>query len=279
MTRVQTPDLVTLGSTVEAPGARTGSTSAADPLGRLAEVADWWACVAPGAGGELRAPTLVQHRWLAVPVVTAPPVRADLDVGRFDAPEDVDEAVAYGASVADDAADDGADLILLSVPDDGIAATLLGAHLLGLDPVEALGWPARLGLDDRAWMDRVAALRDAMRAVRVAGGAPERALETVGSSALAAGSALLVQSAARRTPVLLDGDAAAVCALLAYRVTRHARGWWQAGQGTGTVLHDRLLAALALEPLTHLGVRTEDGTGARLGLAVLEAATAGLPAA
>jgi nicotinate-nucleotide--dimethylbenzimidazole phosphoribosyltransferase len=192
-----------------------------------------------------------------------------------DAPAGIADAYAWGTATADDLADDATDLLLVSVPDPAGAA-VLSAHLLSLDPVDAVGWPSRARLDDDAWVARVTALRDGLRPLRGIHGEHGRLLEALDSPLIAAGTGLLLQAAARRTPAVLDGPGAAACALLAYRVTRRTRGWWQAGHGSGTVVHDRTLAELRLEPLTRLGIATEDGTGARLGLAVLEAATAEL---
>ena len=149
----------------------------------------------------------------------------------------------------------------------------LGAHLLGLDPVDAMGWPARAGVDDATWVAEVVALRDGLRRVR-GEIEPGRQLAALGSPALAAGVGLLLQAGVRRTPVLLDGAGAVVCAQLAYRVTRRVRGWWQVAQSNGSVLHEAALEKLLLDPLLRLEVHAEDGTAARLALAVLEAATA-----
>jgi NaMN:DMB phosphoribosyltransferase len=171
--------------------------------------------------------------------------------------------------------DDGTDLLLVSLtPEDrdDVGWQVLAAHLLDLDPVEAIGWPSADRSTDREWVERVAAIRDGLRRVRGIRNQPERLLTELDSPALAAGTGLLLQAAARRTPALLDGPGAAACALLAHRVARASRSWWQAADAGHRELHDRVLTDLRLTPLTRFGLPAEDGTAARIGLHLLETA-------
>jgi nicotinate-nucleotide--dimethylbenzimidazole phosphoribosyltransferase len=201
-------------------------------------------------------------------------------IRRFDAPRSISDATDWGVAVADDAVDDGADLFLLSLPLDEpddpsqIKWQVLAAHLLDIDPVEALGWPVPGRLSDQDWIAQVAAIRDGLRPVRGIRDQPERLLEALDSPALAAGTGLLLEAAARRTPTLLDGPGATACALLAHRVARATRSWWQATDAGASVLHDRMLTDLRLDPLTKFALKGEDGTAARIGLGVLETAIA-----
>jgi nicotinate-nucleotide--dimethylbenzimidazole phosphoribosyltransferase len=192
----------------------------------------------------------------------------------FEAPGVIPDAIAWGVTAADAAADGGTDLILLSVGTAVPSWPVLAAHLLDLDPVEAMGWPVAGGLSDADWIIRVAAIRDGLRAVRGIRDQPERLLEALDDPGLAAGTALLVQAAARRTPVLLDGPGAAACALLAHRVARATRSWSQPTDAGASVLHDRILEELRLTPLTRFALVAEDGTAARIGLGLLETAVA-----
>jgi nicotinate-nucleotide--dimethylbenzimidazole phosphoribosyltransferase len=141
----------------------------------------------------------------------------------------------------------------------------------------------------------VAAIRDGLRRLRGIHNQPELLLKTLGNPALAAGTGLLLQAVARRTPVFVDGPGAAACALLAHRIARPARTWLQSTDGGADPLHDRVLSELRLPPLTQfrlkatigddesapLDVASEqprptsaDGTGARVALFLLETAVA-----
>jgi hypothetical protein len=275
---VQERDLATIGAEVEMPDAATyGSRRARRELragqspvvDRLTELADWWA----GVAGNPR-PRRADQLWLSRPPVGAQ-VNAELVIRPFDAPKSIAEAIEWGVATADHAVDEATDVLLVSLaPDDRdeVAWQVLAAHLLDIDPLEATGWPTADRTTDQEWVERVAAIRDGLRRVRGIRNQPERLLEVLDSPALAAGTGLLLQAASRRTPALLDGPGAAACALLAHRVGRASRSWWQACDGGHRGLHDRVLTDLRLTPLTRFALPVEDGTAARLGLTLLETA-------
>jgi hypothetical protein len=278
MADVEKQELAAIGAQVEVPeaasyrsatarGARRNKTPGSAVTDRLTELSSWWATVAGTAP-----PRRVQALWPQQPAGTGPS-RAQVLIRPFDAPEDVTEAIGWGVTVADGLVDDGTDLVLLSVPDQ-VSWAVLAAHLLDVDAVEAMGWPSAAGLSDVDWIFRVAAIRDGLRTVRGISGDPERLLTQIASPAIAAGTALVLRAAARRTPILLDGPGSAACALLAFRIARATRNWIQAGDGGAGALHDRVLAELRLVPLTRLGLRADDGTAARIGLGLLETALA-----
>lgn len=189
----------------------------------------------------------------------------------LDPPDDHQGALAWGVATADALVDSGVDLLLVSAPD-LVASRVLAAQLLGLDAVEANGWPTDTGIDDRTWMDQVTAIRDGLFRLRGLRPYPEEVLEVLGSPVLSAATALLLRSAARCTPALLDGSGAASAALLAQRLAPYARDWWQVGHLGDHPLHERCLDTLRLTALTRLGITLEDGTGALLGLTALDLA-------
>jgi nicotinate-nucleotide--dimethylbenzimidazole phosphoribosyltransferase len=247
---------------------RRSTTAPADD--RLDELSAWWARVAGPTP-----PRRVEQFWLSRPS-SAGPAQAQVRLRRFDAPTGIGDALSWAVTAADDAVDDGTDLILLSVPRGprDVDWLVLAALLLGLDAVEALGWPTATGISDDTWTSSVARIRDGLRTVRGLREEPVRLLETLGSTALAAGTGLLLQAAARRTPVLLDGPAAAACALLASRITRAGRDWWLACDAGSTALDERILEELRLTPLLRLRLGDEDGTAARICLGLLETSIA-----
>jgi len=231
--------------------------------GRLAEVARWWVTTSGVACG----PASVVQLWGAPDTGgTAISVQAP------QAPQDVDAAIAWGPAAVDAAIDGGADLLVVSVAD-RVAAQVLTAHLIEVDAVEAIGWPAQAGLPDAAWSAEVIAVRDGLRRLAGLRAVPVPVLRALGSPLIAAATGALLQAAVRRTPVILDGLGAAAAALLARRVERQITAWWQvAGLPEGELV-GRVLNWLGRQPLLRLDLRVEDGTGARLALAVLREAT------
>jgi nicotinate-nucleotide--dimethylbenzimidazole phosphoribosyltransferase len=271
-----TPDadvLDTLGAEITDPDtvaedaarARIGMTRVT-ALGRLGELALWWAAVRgdPAAA----APSRVLHVGSAAATAALWPGLTLVELPRA---ASVDDAIGWGVATADDAADRGVELIALSLDDPG-ATRALSADLMGLDPVEASGWPADREMSDQEWMDAVVELRDRLRHTRGLRGRPADLLRGLGSPATAAAAALVVQATARRTPLLLDGPGAASAALLARRTAYQATAWWQAAHLGDDALHQRILGSLGLTPLTELHLLAEDGTAIVAALALLDVA-------
>lgn len=246
-----------------------------DGRGRVGDLAVWWAGTrGDAAAGPARDVVLLVPpgaQTSAAPVTGLPREPVPVRTVPLDPPDDPVAAAAWGVRTADALADAGTELLLVSAPD-LVASRVLAAQLLGLDAVEANGWPQDIGIDDATWMDQVTRIRDGLRAVRGLRARPIDLLTALGSPILSATTGLLLQSAARRTPALLDGDGAAAAALVAQRLSAYARDWWQVGHLGRHPAQRRCLESLRLTALTQLGVTVEDGTGSLLGLAVLDLA-------
>ena len=168
-----------------------------------------------------------------------------------------------GISLADEIADSGHDLVVLSCDADQVAGIVVVAALLDLEPVHAVGTVA--GAD---WAALTVGVRSGLRATRSHVGDPVDLLEAVGSPALATAAGLLAQCARRRTAVLLDGSPL-VCgaALVAERLAPGASAWWIAGQVPPNPAAARALADLDLVGLLDLALALP--LGADLALSVL----------
>ncbi|MFE1177198.1 nicotinate-nucleotide--dimethylbenzimidazole phosphoribosyltransferase [Streptomyces sp. NPDC058773] len=189
--------------------------------------------------------------------------------------EEAEAAFRAGMAVADEEADAGTDLVVLgdlSVGGTTVASTLIAA-LCGTDASVVTG-RGGAGIDDLAWMRKCAAIRDALRRARPVLGDQLELLATVGGADLTAITGFLLQSAVRRTPVILDGVVSAACALVAQRVAFRAPDWWLAGQASGEPAQAKALDRIALNPLLDHGVTAGEGTGALLALPLVQAAAA-----
>jgi len=196
-----------------------------------------------------------------------------LDVEDALTAEEAEQAFRTGMAVADEEADAGTDLVVLgdlSVGGTTAAGTLIAA-LCGTDASVVTG---RGGgeIDDLAWMRKCAAIRDGLRRARPVLGDQLQLLAAVGGADLTAVTGFLLQSAVRRTPVILDGVVSAACALVAQRVAFRAPDWWVAGHASSEPAQAKALDRMALDPLLEQRVAVGGGTGALLALPLVQAA-------
>lgn len=187
--------------------------------------------------------------------------------------EEAEQAFRAGMAVADEEADGGTDLVVLGDLSVGgtTAAGALIAALCGTDASVVTGRGGGV-IDDLAWMRKCAAIRDGLRRARPVLGDQLQLLATVGGADLTALTGFLLQSAVRRTPVVLDGVISAACALVAQRVAFRAPDWWVAGHASGEPAQAKALDRLALDPLLDQGVAVGGGAGALLALPLVQAA-------
>lgn len=187
--------------------------------------------------------------------------------------EEAEAAFRAGTAIADEEADSGTDLVVLGDVSVGgtTAAAVLTAALCGTDASVVTG-RGGLAIDDLTWMRKCAAIRDALRRARPVLGDQLKLLATVGGADLAAITGFLLQSAVRKTPVILDGMVSAACALVGQRVAFRAPDWWLAGHDSGEPGQAKALDRMALEPLLAHGVTVGEGTGALLALPMVQAA-------
>ncbi|GHE89561.1 nicotinate-nucleotide--dimethylbenzimidazole phosphoribosyltransferase [Streptomyces longispororuber] len=189
--------------------------------------------------------------------------------------DEAERAVRAGVALADEEADSGTDLVVLgdiSVGGTTPAATLVAA-LCGTDASVVTGRGGQ-PIDDLAWMRKCAAVRDALRRARPVLGDQLQLLAAVGGADIAAMTGFLLQSAVRRTPVVLDGVVASAAALVAQRVAFRAPDWWLAGHDSGEPAQAKALDRMALEPLLSHGVKVGEGLGALLAVPLVRAAAA-----
>jgi len=186
--------------------------------------------------------------------------------------EEAEEAFRAGIAVADEEVDSGADLLIPA--DMGIGNTTAAAALVtvltGAEVATVVG--RGTGIDDRMWMVKCAAVRDAARRGRLCAHDMVDLLAQIGGADVAAMSGFLVQAAVRRTPVILDGVVSGAAALVADRIGYRCRHWWLAGHRSTEPAHTITLDRLRLEPVLDYGLSLGEGTGALLALPILRAA-------
>jgi nicotinate-nucleotide--dimethylbenzimidazole phosphoribosyltransferase len=183
--------------------------------------------------------------------------------------DEVEAALAAGKAIADEEVDAGADLLVAG--DMGIGnttpAAVLVAAITGSEPVAVVG--RGTGIDDRTWMRKTAAIRDALRRAKPVTADPVALLRTTAGADITAMAAFLAQAAVRRTPVVLDGVVSGAAALLAEELAPGARAWWVAGHRSTEPAHTLVLEQLDLTPLLEMTMRLGEGSGATAALPLL----------
>ena len=192
-----------------------------------------------------------------------------------------DAALAAGAELAREVLDEsGAHCLVLGeigIGNTATAAALLCA-LTGARPDDIVG--RGTGLDAQGVERKTRTVAAAL--ARVASGGAERAalgpadaaeaLRELGGLELAALVGAIHAAHDARTPVILDGLAVGVAALVAVRLRPTCREWLVAGHRSAEPAHTLVLSELGLEPLLDLRLRLGEASGAALALPLVEQA-------
>jgi nicotinate-nucleotide--dimethylbenzimidazole phosphoribosyltransferase len=202
----------------------------------------------------------------------APAGSADFVAGPAMTAAQRDAALAAGAELARALLDDtGADCLVLGeigIGNTATAAALLCA-LIGARPDEVVG--RGTGLDAQGVARKTATVTAAL-ARAGAPADPVEALGQLGGLELAALAGAILGAHDARTPVILDGLAVGVAALVAVRLRPTCREWLVAGHRSAEPAHALVLSELGLEPLLDLRLRLGEASGAALALPLVEQA-------
>lgn len=185
---------------------------------------------------------------------------------------DAVRAIEVGIAVAEDAIRGGAQL--LGVGEMGIGnttvATALLAALSGIDPDHLTG--IGTGIDERGRRHKVNIVRQALACNVPDPADPLGTLAGLGGYEIAGITGICLAGAAHHIPVVIDGFIATAgawvaCALHPAVKERLIFAHCSAEQG-----HRQVLAALDVRPLLDLDLRLGEGTGAALGMGLVESA-------
>lgn len=185
--------------------------------------------------------------------------------------EEAVQAVLVGVERAQVAITGGADA--LAAGDMGIgnttAAAALGVIFTGKPSSTVTG--RGTGIDDKVWSHKVAIINRALELHRPDANNPLEALAKVGGLEIAGIAGFILGAAAGRRPLLLDGFIATAGALVATRLVPAVADYLIAAHRSVEAGHQVMLDALGLKPLLNFQMRLGEGTGAALGLGLLEA--------
>jgi hypothetical protein len=276
MTAAESSDLASLGAAIERPD--TTRLDLRSEVGRLGELAQWLAGVLGRPPRGLDRVRVVSfgspedEPLVASPgtrVVPTPELAVDLDSLRA--------AISQGVAAANDEIDAGADLLIAALPSTPATRTAALATVsicTNTEPAKVMGRGSS-ATRPAEWMAETVAVRDLRRAAFDQRGNPAALFTALGAPALASAAGFVVQAAARRTGVVLDGFEVTAAALVGYETAPGAVRWWLAADSGDAAQHPAYALAhvrLGLEPALGLGLDLSDGTAGLLCLPLLQAA-------
>jgi nicotinate-nucleotide--dimethylbenzimidazole phosphoribosyltransferase len=183
-------------------------------------------------------------------------------------------AIESGLQVADEEIRRGANL--MATGDMGIGNTTpssaIAAALLGRAPREVTG--RGTGLDDAGLARKVAVIERALALNRPDPSDPLDVVATLGGYEIAGLVGVILQGAAERIPVVIDGFISGAAALVAVRLCPAVRDCLLAAHCSAEPGHRLILEALGLRPLLDLDLRLGEGTGAVLAMHMVDDALA-----
>ncbi len=193
---------------------------------------------------------------------------ADSSNGRAMTPEQCEQAIANGQAIM---AQLPGNAVLLGEMGIGntSAASLLLSRLAGRDIADCTG--AGTGLDAAAIERKVAVLREVLQRHEEAA-APLEALAAFGGFEIATMVGAVVQAAAERRVIVVDGFIATAAVLVAAGLQPLVLQRCVFAHRSGERGHALMLEHLGAEPLLDLGLRLGEGSGAALAWPLLQSA-------
>ncbi len=185
--------------------------------------------------------------------------------------EEALRALLVGVEMAEEALAAGVDA--LAAGDMGIGNTTPAAALASIftgRPVGAVTGRGT-GIEDQVWQHKVAVINRALALHQPTAEDPVGALAAVGGLEIAGIAGFILGAAAARRPLLLDGFIATAGALVAKALAPASVDYLIAAHRSVEPGHQITLDFLELKPLLNLQMRLGEGTGAALGLTLLEA--------
>ena len=181
------------------------------------------------------------------------------------------EALQVGIDLATEAAREGVGLI--GTGDMGIgnttASAAITAVMTGRPVAEVTG--RGTGIDEAVHAHKVRVVQQALDRQRPSQADALDVLAKVGGLEIGGLAGLMLGAAAARVPVVLDGFIAGAAALIAVGLQPQCRDYLIASHRSVERGHQAILDHLDLKPLFDLDLRLGEGTGACLGMGIVQA--------
>ncbi len=128
------------------------------------------------------------------------------------------------------------------------------------------------GIDDGAFERKVKVIEDALAANRPDPADAIDVLSKVGGAEIAGIAGLVIGAASKRVPVVVDGFISTAGALAAYEMEPMIRDYIFSAHRSVERGHEVMLDRMGLRPFVDLDFRLGEGTGAAIGISLVEAA-------
>lgn len=182
------------------------------------------------------------------------------------------QALLVGAEIAKEAIDGGVNL--LATGDMGIGNTTPSSAIVAIltqSPLtEVIG--RGTGINDAALAKKQEVIAQALAVNRPDPNDPLDILTKVGGLEIAAIAGAILQAAAARVAIVVDGFISTAAAMIAARLAPLSVSYMIPSHGSVEPGHRKALAFLGFEPMLNLNMRLGEGTGAALSFYLLEAA-------
>lgn len=152
-----------------------------------------------------------------------------------------------------------------TTPSSAIIAALEGAPV---DKVTGRG----TGINDAVFTHKVSVIEDALKVNSPDPKDPIDVLAKVGGAEIAGIAGLIIGAAAKRVPVVVDGFISTAGALIAYELAPLTKEYMFAAHKSVERGHAVMLERIGLRPFVDLDLRLGEGTGAAIGISLIEAA-------
>jgi nicotinate-nucleotide--dimethylbenzimidazole phosphoribosyltransferase len=127
------------------------------------------------------------------------------------------------------------------------------------------------GIDDKMLCQKIKIIEKALFTNNPDAHDPIDVLAKVGGFEIGGISGVILGACSRRIPIVIDGFISGAAALIAYKLEPNVKDYIFASHCSVEKGHKIILDYLGLKPILNLGLRLGEGTGAALGIGIIEA--------
>jgi nicotinate-nucleotide--dimethylbenzimidazole phosphoribosyltransferase len=151
-----------------------------------------------------------------------------------------------------------------TTPSSAISAVITGTNV---EDVTGRG----TGIDDKTLKNKIGIIRKAIEINKPNPSDPIDVLSKVGGFEIGGIAGVILSSGARKIPVVIDGFISGAGALIATSLAPQVKDYIIAGHCSSEKGHKIILEYMGLKPILDLDMRLGEGTGAVLGIMIVEA--------